>query len=249
MITAIRGHLRLIPDAESDEQDIWRGLRHKDLRRPVVDFLWKGIHRAHRIGQFWLKIPGHEDRAVCEWCNEQDSLEHILLQCSAVGQSTVWDLAKAAWNRKNSSWVPLKLHDLLAIGPRSRVLMPGKPTAGHLARFWRILISESAYLIWKLRCERVIGRSEDNHWQHKTANVRACWLSTMNSRLRQDATGTSHKFGRLALEKNLVIKTWEYVIKGEDMISTDWTSQKRVLVGIDPELAREPEPGDHRVPH
>lgn len=218
-------------------------MRHKDLRRSVVDFLWKGMHEAHRIGRFWLKVPGHEERAICSHCHEQDSLEHILLHCSATGQREIWAMAQAAWRRKGVDWAPLRLLDILTIGPRSRALVRDKPTPGHLARFWRVLVSESAHLIWRLRCERVIGRGDDEHWQQTPASVEARWLS---SRIRQDAIGTSHKHGRLALKKSLVLQTWKHVIENEDKLPADWTSQRKVLVGIDPGLASEPNPGNHR---
>ncbi|EPS94062.1 hypothetical protein FOMPIDRAFT_1134930 [Fomitopsis schrenkii] len=239
-ITEIREHLRSIPDADNDESDIWKGMRHKDIRRSVTDFLWKGAHEAHRIGRFWTKIPGHEDRAMCTHCHERDSLEHILLQCSATGQAAIWEFAKAAWKRKSPEWGEINIHDIIAIGPRSRSLVRDKPTPGHIARFWRILVSESAHLIWRLRCERVIGHSDDNRWQHTKESIANRWLTMMNSRLRQDVAGTNHKFGRLALKKGLVSRTWEHVLKEEESLPANWSTQRRVLVGIDPGLAGEP---------
>ncbi|EPS94647.1 hypothetical protein FOMPIDRAFT_1079638, partial [Fomitopsis schrenkii] len=222
MIDTIQEHLRAIPDADWDESDIWRGIKNKDLRRPVTDFLWKGIHEAHRIGKFWMKIPGHEDRARCTHCHEQDSLGHILLECSATGQASVWKLARAAWRRKEIDWIPLHLLDILAIGPRSRALVLGKPTPGHLSRFWRILVSESAHLVWKLRCERVIGHSDDNRWQHTEASVTTRWTGAINARLRQDVMGTSNKYGRLSLKKGQVLRTWQHTLENEDRLPADW---------------------------
>jgi hypothetical protein len=49
-----------------------------------------------------------------------------------------------------------------------------------------ILISESAHLIWVLRCERVIREIK-----HKDNEIRARWLSLINDRLMEDRTITS----------------------------------------------------------
>ncbi|EPS93004.1 hypothetical protein FOMPIDRAFT_1136984 [Fomitopsis schrenkii] len=248
-IEATRDHLRAIPNADDEELDIWEGIRHKDIRRTVTDFLWKCAHRAHRVGHFWSKIPNYEDRATCPRCHELDSIEHILLHCSATGQGMVWQLVEKAWRRKNAEWPALTLHDIIAIGPRSRALTPDKPTPGHLARLWRILISESAHLIWRLRCERVIGHSDDTAWHHTPDSVAARWMAAMNSRLRQDVTGTSYKYGRLALKKGLILQTWRHLLEGEKDLPADWITKRRVLVGIDPEVAAMPVPREPRVPH
>ncbi|EPS97910.1 hypothetical protein FOMPIDRAFT_8188, partial [Fomitopsis schrenkii] len=222
-VMEIRRHLNSIPGTDVDEEDIWRGIRHHDLRRAVVDFLWKGIHGAHRVGTFWLKIPGYEDRALCTHCAVRDSMSHILINCAAPGQSRVWELAKAAWEKKGEKWNPPQINDILGIGPRSRRLREGEATPGHTARFWRILISECAHLIWKLRCERVVGHSDAEDWQHTDNSITSRWYSMLNSRLRQDTEGTNKRYGRLALKKGSVIRTWEHILENEQNLPTDWT--------------------------
>ncbi|EPS95585.1 hypothetical protein FOMPIDRAFT_48592 [Fomitopsis schrenkii] len=111
-VNAIRQHLRSIPNADEEEADIWEGIRHRDIRKSVTDFLWKGIHNAHRIGKFWTKIPGYEDRATCQHCHERDSLNHILIDCSAPGSSRVWDMAKATWEKKGEIWTHPSIEDI-----------------------------------------------------------------------------------------------------------------------------------------
>ena len=143
------------------------------------------------------------------------------------------------WERKEQEWRPLDLHTVQAIGPNSRALLGEDKTPKHLSRLWRIIISESAHLIWRLRCERVIGHSEDRDWQHAAKEIRARWLAMMNSRLRHDIEGTKKKYGRLALRKNLVLQTWERMIGDKANLPKDWTSVRRVLVGIDSSVADE----------
>jgi ribonuclease HI len=44
-------------------------------------------------------------------------------------------------------------------------------------RLYRILISESVYLIWKIRCERVIGRDGEAHSETEIHNH---WIQMTN---------------------------------------------------------------------
>ncbi|EPS93990.1 hypothetical protein FOMPIDRAFT_9544, partial [Fomitopsis schrenkii] len=228
-IAAAKCHMKDARGTIVEEAEIWLGIKHRDIRRTVVDFLWKSLHGAHRIGKFWLKVPGHEDRARCRRCHEQDSLAHILLECSETGQARVWELTEAALRRKGAEWTPLRIHDILAIGPRSRAPTVDEPPKKHTARLWRILVSESAHLIWRLRCERVIGHSDDKAWQHSTESVTTRWYAAINSRLRQDATSTSTQFGPLTRKRGEVLKTWARLLANEESLPADWTRSNRVL--------------------
>ncbi|EPS93559.1 hypothetical protein FOMPIDRAFT_8826, partial [Fomitopsis schrenkii] len=221
-IAAIRTHLAAVSDNETEEAEIWRGLRHRDIRKGVSDFLWKGIHGAHRTGNFWLKVPGLEARATCPVCDELESMEHILLKCEATGPDLVWAHARSLWERKGLTWQHPDISDIWAIGPRSLTIGEGNKSPKHVARLWRILVSESIYLIWKLRCERVIAKGDIEGWQHTEASVSAQWAATMNARLRQDADATSRKYGRLAIKKDLVLATWKDTIANVADLPVDW---------------------------
>lgn len=248
-VTILKRYLAALPGADCEEKDIWRGLRAKDIRRPVADFLWKGIHGAHRIGSFWLKIPGKEGRATCPRCDDVESLEHILVDCRDVGQELIWGFARAAWARTGIAWAAPGLSDILAVGPRSRALCGEDPAPKPLSRLWRILVSESAHLIWRLRCERVIGHCDEPGWQHTATSVAARWAAAVDTRLRRDIEGTRRKYGRLALKKSLVVSTWEGLLTADSNLSKDWAKARKVLVGIDPGLVALPGPGNPRVPH
>jgi ribonuclease HI len=41
------------------------------------------------------------------------------------------------------------------------------------------------------------------------------------------------KYGKKAIKKGLVLKTWSKVIKNEENLPKDWTRETGVLVGID----------------
>ena len=69
------------------------------MARNMRDFVWKALHDALRVGRFWENTPGYEQRATCGVCGVVESLEHILLECTAVGQREAWALVRE-WARK-----------------------------------------------------------------------------------------------------------------------------------------------------
>ncbi|KAJ7775427.1 hypothetical protein B0H16DRAFT_1713013 [Mycena metata] len=84
--------------------DIWKSARHKNFTRQVRNFLWKSLHNAHRIGNFWTHIPECEDRAISQFYSVTEDLEHILLKCERPGQHQIWNLAKELWLKKHDRW-------------------------------------------------------------------------------------------------------------------------------------------------
>jgi hypothetical protein len=58
----------------------------------------------------------------------------------------------------------------------------GKPQQGK-NRLYRILMSESAFLIWKLRCERRITKEDNPEKFHSETEIHNRWVATINSRL------------------------------------------------------------------
>ncbi|KAJ7850852.1 hypothetical protein B0H13DRAFT_1585009, partial [Mycena leptocephala] len=53
-------------------------------------------------------------------------------------------------------------------------------------RLFRILISETVHLIWKLRCMRVIERGSDPMRYFSEKEIHNRWLSCINQRLPID---------------------------------------------------------------
>lgn len=52
-IEEITGHLE-------NDAAIWKGCRNKDFPRKIQQFLYKAMHNAYRIGEFWTNIPTYE---------------------------------------------------------------------------------------------------------------------------------------------------------------------------------------------
>ncbi|KAH9832069.1 uncharacterized protein C8Q71DRAFT_714717 [Rhodofomes roseus] len=213
------------------EEEVWTSLRAREIRKPVADFLWKCIHNAHRCGAFWENIPNYEERATCTHCGNPETMEHIMTLCQAPGRDVVWDLAGSIWRKKQAEWTRPSYDEIMGVGLRRWYTpkMKRRPTA---ERFWRILISESAYLIWCLRCERVIGHADIPEWTHTEREISARWTSMMNKRLHLDKTMTHRRFGRQALDKKMVTGTWRGTLSDEYALPDDWTNCKWVLVGI-----------------
>ncbi|KAJ6566061.1 hypothetical protein B0H19DRAFT_939935, partial [Mycena capillaripes] len=161
---------------------IWKSLRRKDITRQIRTFLWKWMHGAHRIGKFWKNIPGYEEREICRHCNVTEDLEHILLHSTKPGQAQIWKLAEEFWAEKHGTWPPLSLGNILGSGLAKFEDEKRRPVISN-ARLYRIIMTESMYLIWKLRCESVIQRDGQPPAENEVVNR---WVHMMNERIDID---------------------------------------------------------------
>ncbi|EED79197.1 predicted protein [Postia placenta Mad-698-R] len=211
-----------------DDANIWASIRRPEFSKRFTDFLWKALHGAHRVGSFWLNVPHLAVRGDCRHCGGEESLEHILIECTAPGRREVWCLAERLWLWKHHHWPPPSLGGVLGCGLASFSSATGKPRPG-ASRLYRILVAESTYLIWKLRCERVITHGEDPAFYHTDASIRRKWAHALNGRLGLDRTLTHRRYGRRALSKPLVLATWSAVLKDEAALPEDWILSDSLL--------------------
>ncbi|KAJ7023756.1 hypothetical protein C8F04DRAFT_1213232 [Mycena alexandri] len=202
------------------EPKIWKFMRSKDLSRQIRNFLWTTTHGRYVVGTHWLRDSNSQEekeRANCQHCGKVDSMEHIL--------SEIWRLAKELWTKRNPDWpwtgLGMILGSCLAtFKDTNDKIIPGD------ARLYRILLTESAYLIWKLRGERIMQKGG----AHPTLlEIHNRWIKAMNARLKMDCDMTHPKY-----EKTTVLKTWKGVLKDEDQLPDDWTAASGVLVDIQP---------------
>lgn len=82
------------------DQKIWCSVRNKDLSRQVCAYMWKCMHNAHCCGGYWMRIPNYEQCAACRVCDSDKLMEHILTNCHASGQRTVWRLVQELFEKK-----------------------------------------------------------------------------------------------------------------------------------------------------
>ena len=99
-------------------------------------------------------------------------------------------------------------------------------------RLLTILLTESAYLIWKLRNERRIRDTK-----HSANEITNRWYATINRRITLDrAMANPAKFAKKALDPDLVKRTWTGTLQNEKDLPNDWIWKGEVLVGRwDPE--------------
>jgi hypothetical protein len=189
------------------------------------------MHNTYKLGAYWLNIPNNEDRQTCQLCGETESMDHILTKCVNRESTTIWNLARNTWPHTGYPWPEIDLGTILGTGclkviravneqhPNSQTIDKGA------TRLLHILISESAHLIWVLRCERVIRGTP-----HNEPEIRSRWLKLINTRLTEDRI-VATKIKRDKGFSNLVINTWDKVIKKENDAPKDWLIHSEVLVG------------------
>ncbi|KAK7689737.1 hypothetical protein QCA50_006376 [Cerrena zonata] len=211
------------------------------------------------VGKFWSKLPGYEDRGICPKCKTTEDMEHILFQCTAPGQKLVWRLAQILWSRSKWKWHGRNLGLLLGSAlipfpppPNTasenselqeanwqlrRKKMKRKKSNDKLSkngaqRLYIILLSKSAYFIWKLRNECRIKHGSDPEFTHPDTEIENRWYNTIDTCLSMDrAMVNPAKFGKLAIDPNLVLKTWNGVLHNEDRLPDNWIRTPGVLVG------------------
>ena len=213
---------------------IWHSIRNKDITRNIRVFLWKILHKTQKCGDYWLKIPGFEHRLNCPKCCIDESMAHILTECSVPGQKEIWNLASALWRKKHKVWPKIQnIGSITGCGLANFQNEEGRCRDG-ANRLYRILVSESAYLIWKLRCTRVIELGDDETSWPSKQEIHNRWIHGVNKRLALDQAMTNPCYGAKALDTLLVLHTWSGVLKNEASIPENWIRQPRVLVGIVP---------------
>ena len=234
-IRTIQEDIRTAFGVRPTEDKIWMTTKHKDLTRKTRDYIWKSVQGAYKIGGYWTHIEGFQDRGTCPLCDETEDMEHILLRCKAETRELAWTMANEVWKKKDQTTLPTTLGGILGCGLAS-FTKDGKPQRGK-NRLYRILVSETAYLIWKLQNERRI-RDDDGPIQTND-EVGKRWTHAINKRLLLDRLLTNTaRFRKNAIESKLVKATWSECLTGEDDLPTDWPTAKGVLVGIS--VARPP---------
>lgn len=218
---------------------IWKATRHPDLSRAFRQFAWKTLHGAHKIGTYWLKIPGYEHRADCRLCGIPEDMEHIMVGCTGTCNKTIWNLARKTWEMTGQPWPEITLGLIIGCALVELVNDEKKRLSGH-ERLYRILVSESAYLIWTLRCVRVIQRGGELEDWHPVNEVKSRWFAAINRRLTLDQAMTRVSLGPKALSRDIVLKTWSNVLLDNEQLPTDWIGHTGVLVGKPETRARGP---------
>ncbi|KAJ3817209.1 RNase H-domain-containing protein [Lentinula raphanica] len=205
---------------------IWKSIRHKDIGRRVQFFLWMTMHDAYKVGTYWDQIPGYEHRANCQHCGVPETMEHILLECECAGQKEVWGAAEALWKKQQTVWIKPEFGTILGCGALNIRNQNGKTSPGE-SRLYRIIVSESAHLIWKLRNERVINQTDPLPRER----IEKRWRTTIHGRYQIDCILATSRFGKKKLPTKVKKRTWGKVIHVEHLPSDEDREGIGVLVG------------------
>ncbi|KAF9492911.1 ribonuclease H-like protein [Pleurotus eryngii] len=215
------------------DEVIWKSLKTKDISHSIRNFMWKTIHGAQKCGEWWRNVPNFEFREACPECHVPESMEHILVDCEAPGCLVIWQLAGNLWEKKGKIWTPPTFGDILGCAAINFTPEVGNVRGPGLTRLYRILVSESAYLIWKLRCERRIQRGDDPSQYHSREEIICRWRFAINHRLKLDCIMTNKsKFDSEAIAEVMVKHTWEGTLMNEESLPIHWYRKSGVLVGI-----------------
>ena len=100
-------------------------------------------------------------------------------------------------------------------------------------RLYRILMTESAHLIWRIRCERIIERNDKEQW-HTAQEIKNRWHCAINKRLTLDQAMTNKRYETKAISFQTVLCTWSGTLQDELSLPDNWINYSGVLVGIRP---------------
>ncbi|KAJ7249647.1 hypothetical protein C8J57DRAFT_1079502 [Mycena rebaudengoi] len=136
------------------------------------------------------------------------------------------------WLRKNSTWPNPSMGMVLGCGLSVFKDTKNKPHSG-TSRLYKILVSESAHLIWKLRCECVIGR---DGVPPTVSEVQNRWFKNLSLRLEIDINLTNRlKYGKeYSIPPSVVQDTWSGTLLEEEKLPENWPQEPGVLVSIAP---------------
>jgi ribonuclease HI len=220
---------------------IWSGMRRHTLRTRIKQFLYKAMHGTRKVGKYWQRIPDNEQREFCKTCRVTESMEHIPVHCQAAPRRIIWTLAEELWPHTQTLWPEIGLGIILGCGtttlppeenqesPNERGNIAQRTEKRGARRLLQILLSEAAYLIWVLRCERVIGDSNEERI-HTDREIQTRWLRVINARLTEDKiTATKVKRDEKSLHR--VKETWKPILTRSADLPHNWVYNREVLVG------------------
>ena len=147
------------------------------------------------------------------------------MKCKSRARSTAWRLVNELWTGRGSTSLPTDIGNIMGCGLAS-FTTNDKPD-DRKCRLYRILISETAYLIWKIRNERRIRDSDGKERIDIERETETRWKNALNKRLTNDRFLTnSTQFRKRALNEGLIKRTWTGCLDNEEALPQDWYKTK-----------------------
>ncbi|KIJ35263.1 hypothetical protein M422DRAFT_34678 [Sphaerobolus stellatus SS14] len=164
------------------------------------------------MGSWWLYNQGSEGNVECD---SIELMERMLAKFKFSGQKVIWRIEEKVWFQTGEPWPGTNLGTVLGSGLGTYMTEEGRPESAE-RRLFMILMTESAYLIWKIRCEWRIqheGRADKKITDHE---VRNRWIKQMSTKIYMHILCTDQqRYRREATALHLVQKTWDTLLKTE----------------------------------
>jgi ribonuclease HI/exonuclease III len=212
--------------------NVWKSRENDDLGLKIRQFIYKSIHGIHKIGEYWDNIPGHRSYSSCKTCGMTETFAHIMFECASEAREAVWALAENAWDSSRYEWPMLTEGLVMGVGLLKAIPKLDQPTPmapmgvpGGASRLLRILISESAFVIWKIRNDLAIAKKRTS-----ARSATAKWRYAMEDRLRTDRLLASRdKEDRSAWR---VKGTWSGALIDIEGLPENWLTDMTVEVRV-----------------
>ncbi|KAH9886323.1 hypothetical protein C8Q73DRAFT_658592 [Cubamyces lactineus] len=230
-LEVIEDELEVACNFKVRREAVWLSLRKRDVTRECRQFMWKTIHDAFMTGRHWLRssMPDQlRERATCKVCLETESLDHILFRCNARGRERIKELLEELWSHTKTQWPGFNWGTALGVACVVFKSEDDKRLTNR-ERLWTILATKSVYLIWKLRCERVI---QNDGREFTDVEVENKWFATINRRLALDRWATAPFLEKRAKSPEEVATTWGEILENANGLPPNWVGDGGVLVGI-----------------
>ena len=131
----------------------------------------------------------------------------ILTECRATGQAEIWKLAEELWLLCSLPWTMPRFGTILGCSLAAYQSEEGNWKLTGTNCLYAIIVSESAHLIWRLRCKWKISEGAAPEKIPSDDAVREMWLRNINHRLQLEMLQMDKlQYGRKALNSMLVEK-------------------------------------------
>lgn len=214
------------------EKALWKSLRHNTISKQAHQFLWMTMNDGYMVGDKWLREsmpPELQCRAICTKCQcTESSMDHILFDCDEPGGEIIWSLLRKSWSLAGFKDIEINWGSTLGAAC-GRILKEDGERNHNAEALWSILAVESLYLVWKLRCERVIQNGGREFTAREITNR---WYKVIEQRLDLDRRSTKKSVSTLALKPGKVKAIWGPLLTGSEDLPEGWVGNSGVLVGI-----------------
>jgi len=102
-----------------------------------------------------------KERGICPLCDTPETMQHILFNCDTNQSKIIWKLAKMICERKNIPWLTNPDITTIMALPLIKVHTQDGHIRNRATRLFLIIMSKCAFLVWKLRCKRLLDISPE----------------------------------------------------------------------------------------